>query len=280
MGDMARRAASPAGGGSSDFAQDLVKGGDAKSGLGKVLGWNKKTKFVDRVQDTVDLVGIVDPTGVADAANAVGYAARGEWGKAAISAMGIIPYLGDVGKVGKYAARGGKAARVEKAAAKVAERSAARAAEKAAVHGAEKAAVRGAEKAATKPVSRLDKIKQAYQKGRETYEKAKPYIDRGREALDKIKARRQEREGPPQQPQPAPQQAQPSTPTREAPPQGGTLDKIKQKRASGGGGQQGSGGATEVPVDADCPGKMTKKTTWKASPGMKRCAKQTPGRDH
>ena len=49
----------------------------------------------------LDLAGIVDPTGVADATNAVLQANSGEWLNAAISVAGLIPYLGDAAKVGK-----------------------------------------------------------------------------------------------------------------------------------------------------------------------------------
>lgn len=109
----------------SDFASDLVKGGQAKSGLGKMLGWGKDTSFMDRVQDTVSMVGVVDPTGLADGANALAYAGRGKFKDAAISAMGMIPYLGDaakltkLGKGAKLGARGAKLAKAEKQAAKL-----------------------------------------------------------------------------------------------------------------------------------------------------------------
>ena len=36
-----------------------------------------------------------------DVVNAVGYALRGKWGSAAVTALGIIPYVGDVAKAGK-----------------------------------------------------------------------------------------------------------------------------------------------------------------------------------
>lgn len=291
---------------SEAFGKDLVGGGEAKSGLGKLLGWNKKTKLIDRVQDTVDLVGIVDPTGIADAANALTYAARGEWKQAATSALGIIPYLGDLGKVGKFAGRGakvgGKAAKVELAAGKIA----ARGAEKSAVRAGEKAAIHGTEKG----VSKLDKIKGAYNKGKEVYARVQ-------DAGSKIQARRDAEGGggPPERtplstptatpttaPQPEPNADLGRRPTGPlsgaapepsmASPDPGPMARGReaaqrapaaappQRSGGGGGASKGSGGATEVPVDADCPGEKTKTTTWKATPGMKRCAAQTPGRDH
>jgi hypothetical protein len=49
----------------------------------------------------LDLVGVLDPTGVADGLNAGLQAKNGDWLGAAISTAGIIPYIGDVAKVGK-----------------------------------------------------------------------------------------------------------------------------------------------------------------------------------
>jgi hypothetical protein len=62
---------------------------------------NPVDSWADVVQDILDLVGVVDPTGVVDVVNAVGYALRGKWGSAAVTALGIIPYVGDVAKAGK-----------------------------------------------------------------------------------------------------------------------------------------------------------------------------------
>ncbi|NJM49717.1 MAG: TNT domain-containing protein [Sphingomonadales bacterium] len=73
------------------------------------------TMVTDLLQMTLDLAGIVDPTGIADGSNAVislgrgiSNAFSGEWKAAGgnlvdglISAAGIVPYLGDVAKAGK-----------------------------------------------------------------------------------------------------------------------------------------------------------------------------------
>jgi hypothetical protein len=64
-------------------------------------GVNPVDSWADVVQDILNLVGVVDPTGVVDVVNAVGYALRGKWGSAAVTALGIIPYVGDVAKAGK-----------------------------------------------------------------------------------------------------------------------------------------------------------------------------------
>lgn len=334
--------------GADAYGKDLIKGGDAKSGLGKALGWSKDTRLIDRVQDTVDLIGIVDPTGVADAANALTYAARGKWGQAAVSALGIVPYLGDLAKGGKFLKAGAKG---EKAVAKVAARSAERTAAKGALKGAEKAAEKAAVHAAEKGAAHaaekglLSRAKGAVQKGKEAWKKAQPYIERGREAQEKIQSRRDAEaqragkdsqanvftrargamdtatgavgkaqgavahgrqavgqgkqavsqakaggfqgafdtaksafntaKGAVSQGRQAVQSVRPERPQSEAPaaPSG-------PKKTQGGGGRTSIAKRPLVPVDADCPPGETKTSTWGAPDGMKRCHKQTPGRDH
>jgi hypothetical protein len=50
---------------------------------------------------TLDIVGIVDPTGIADGANAVLQAKNGDYLNAGISALGVVPFIGDIAKAGK-----------------------------------------------------------------------------------------------------------------------------------------------------------------------------------
>jgi hypothetical protein len=59
----------------------------------------------------LDAIGVVDPFGIADGANAVWYLADGDNVNAAISAAGMIPFVGDVAKVGKYGVKGYRALR-------------------------------------------------------------------------------------------------------------------------------------------------------------------------
>ena len=47
------------------------------------------------------MVGIFDPTGVADGLNATLAAKNGEWLDVGISVLGLLPYAGDLAKVGK-----------------------------------------------------------------------------------------------------------------------------------------------------------------------------------
>ena len=49
----------------------------------------------------LDIVGIFDPTGVADGLNATLAAKNGEWLDVGISVLGLLPYAGDLAKVGK-----------------------------------------------------------------------------------------------------------------------------------------------------------------------------------
>lgn len=49
----------------------------------------------------LDIVGIVDPTGVADVAAATLEAEQGNYGSAILSGFGVVPLIGDLGKVGK-----------------------------------------------------------------------------------------------------------------------------------------------------------------------------------
>jgi hypothetical protein len=67
------------------------------------------SSWLDWVQTGLDIVGFVDPFGIADGVNAVIHLARGNYVDAAISAAGMIPYVGDAAKAAKYAAKGVKA---------------------------------------------------------------------------------------------------------------------------------------------------------------------------
>ncbi len=49
----------------------------------------------------LDLVGIIDPSGVADFANAALQIRNGDYSGAGLSALGLIPYVGDIAKAGK-----------------------------------------------------------------------------------------------------------------------------------------------------------------------------------
>ncbi|HEX5446165.1 MAG TPA: polymorphic toxin-type HINT domain-containing protein [Pirellulales bacterium] len=59
------------------------------------------TIMLDRLQTVLDIVGIFDPSPVTDGANALISLARGNVLDAGINGLGMIPYLGDLAKLGK-----------------------------------------------------------------------------------------------------------------------------------------------------------------------------------
>jgi hypothetical protein len=56
---------------------------------------------LDLLQFALDIVGIVEPTPTADGASLLVSLARGQWFNAAISGVSMVPYIGDLAKVGK-----------------------------------------------------------------------------------------------------------------------------------------------------------------------------------
>jgi RHS repeat-associated protein len=80
---------------------DLIDINVNVSSLGVDFGGNYTLEGEAVLSAGLDLVGIVDPTGVADGLNAGLQAKNGDWGGALISSFGLIPYVGDVAKVGK-----------------------------------------------------------------------------------------------------------------------------------------------------------------------------------
>lgn len=57
-------------------------------------------RILDYIQVSLDGFGILDPTGVADGINSVIYLARGQGAYALISAVAMLPYIGDIAKIG------------------------------------------------------------------------------------------------------------------------------------------------------------------------------------
>lgn len=73
---------------------------------------------LDVTQMALDIVGLVDPTPISDGANGIISLARGDWLGAGISAVSMIPYIGDaakLGKLGRYAETMAKAVDLAKA---------------------------------------------------------------------------------------------------------------------------------------------------------------------
>lgn len=55
----------------------------------------------DVTQMALDIIGIFDPTGISDGANALISLGRGDWVGAGLSAISIVPFVGDLAKAGK-----------------------------------------------------------------------------------------------------------------------------------------------------------------------------------
>ena len=64
---------------------------------------------MDTLHTGLDIIGTFDPSPLSDGLNAAIYALEGDGKNAAISLAGIMPYLGDAAKVGKYALKAAKA---------------------------------------------------------------------------------------------------------------------------------------------------------------------------
>ena len=78
---------------------------------------------LDITQMGLDIVGLVDPTPISDGANGIISLARGDWLGAGISALSMIPYVGDaakLGKLGRYAETLAKAVDAAKSSPEVA----------------------------------------------------------------------------------------------------------------------------------------------------------------
>jgi hypothetical protein len=64
-------------------------------------GPSAATLALDLTQIGLDIVGIFEPTPFADGANTLISLGRGDWLGAGLSVLGVVPYLGDLAKVGK-----------------------------------------------------------------------------------------------------------------------------------------------------------------------------------
>jgi hypothetical protein len=67
---------------------------------------------VQKVQVAADIAGIFDPTPTSDAIGGVASAIQGDWAGVGLSLLGMIPYVGDAGKIGKIARIAPRTARV------------------------------------------------------------------------------------------------------------------------------------------------------------------------
>ena len=65
------------------------------------LARQKRELMLDLTQMALDIAGLIDPTPVSDGANGIVSLFRGDFLGAGISALSMIPYVGDLAKVGK-----------------------------------------------------------------------------------------------------------------------------------------------------------------------------------
>jgi RHS repeat-associated protein len=80
---------------------DLIDIDVNASSLGANFGGNYTLQGDEILSAALDIVGIIDPTGIADGINAKLAADKGDWLSAGISTLGLFPYVGDFAKVGK-----------------------------------------------------------------------------------------------------------------------------------------------------------------------------------
>ncbi len=77
----------------------------SKSSFYQALRDARSSQRMDEFQADMEIIGAIDPTGIVDLGNAIGYALRGQTTNAMISAIGIIPYAGDLAKAFKYGSK-------------------------------------------------------------------------------------------------------------------------------------------------------------------------------
>jgi len=83
------------------FITDIINIDVNVSSLGLDFGGDYTLEGDDLLSSALDIVGIFDPTPISDGINAKLSAEKGDWGNALMSVVGIVPYIGDVAKVGK-----------------------------------------------------------------------------------------------------------------------------------------------------------------------------------
>ena len=88
-------------GSSVTITTDLIKIEVDAGWLVGDLGGNYTLEGYDILVAALDIIGIADPSGVADGLSATLQASEGDWGGAILSGIGLIPYAGDLGKAPK-----------------------------------------------------------------------------------------------------------------------------------------------------------------------------------
>jgi len=80
---------------------DLINVTVNASSLGADFKGNYTLEGEDVLSAGLDIVGVFDPSGIADGLNVGLQAKKGNWWGAGISLLGVVPYVGDIAKVGK-----------------------------------------------------------------------------------------------------------------------------------------------------------------------------------
>jgi hypothetical protein len=90
---------------------------EAKQGIWATLKEEAKgLSASDYAGLVADVAGIFDPTPISDGVGGIISLAKGDWLGAGLSVLGMIPYIGDAGKIAKIAKRAPRAARLIEAA--------------------------------------------------------------------------------------------------------------------------------------------------------------------
>lgn len=71
----------------------------------KINGLGKNQSNFDGIHTVLDMIGVADPIGISDGINALIYLGQGDFKNAGISALGIVPYIGDTAKGARLGAK-------------------------------------------------------------------------------------------------------------------------------------------------------------------------------
>ncbi len=85
----------------TEFVEGVQRAAAANIEMPDGLSDEEKELYLDLAQLGLDIVGIAEPTPFADGSNGIISLFRGDWLGAGLSALSIVPYVGDLAKLGK-----------------------------------------------------------------------------------------------------------------------------------------------------------------------------------
>ena len=85
----------------TDFVEGVQRSAIANMETPDGLSAEQEELYLDLAQLGLDVVGIAEPTPFADGTNGIISLFRGDWLGAGLSALSIVPYVGDLAKLGK-----------------------------------------------------------------------------------------------------------------------------------------------------------------------------------